>query len=54
MSRSYSLEYLSARKGKMCSPNKNKVKTSGKYPWKRQYPLKPEALREIQLVLTEF
>ena len=52
--RSCSLGYLGARKGKTCSPNKNKVKPGEKYPWKRPYPLKPEAPRGIQLLLSRF
>ena len=46
--------YLSATKSKMCSPNKNKVKAWGTCPRKRHYPLKLEALKGLQLLLSKF
>ena len=38
------LGYFNAGEGKVYFPNRNKIKTQGKYPWERKYPLKPEAL----------
>ena len=49
--RSCVLEHLSCRKGKTCSPVKIRLRPGEKYTWKRQYPLKTEALRRIHPLL---
>lgn len=52
--RSCSLGYLGAREGKYVPPEKIGLRPGEEYPWKRQYPLKLEALRGLQLLLSKF
>ena len=41
-------------RAKCVPPIQIRLRPGEKYPWKRQYPLKPEALRGIQPLLTKF